>query len=405
MLSLFNTLLISILTLLVYYLYNNYTYWKRRGVCYETPLPIIGNFWGIGRTLHFRDIVIRVYRKFKGQTPFCGFYMFLTKAALILDLELIKHIMIKDFSNFHDRPIFNNVKDDPLTGHLVTLEGEQWRAMRTKLTPVFTSARMKYMFPTVVKVGEIFVKAVGSAAENSKDHMVEIKDLCARFTTDVIGTCAFGIECNSLIDPNAEFRKKGKSIFGESRHGPLVQTFMVTNPKFARRMHMKLFRDDITDFFLNIVRQTVKYRLENNIKRNDFMDLIIELKAKNDELAKESKGIDLSHGLTIEQMAAQTFVFFLAGFETSSTTMSFCLYELARNPEIQEKLRKEILNNLENGELTYEAMNSMKYLEQVIAGNIIIKKILMLIRYNYFIYFRNFTFISCITQFNTQMHE
>ncbi|XP_037815493.1 uncharacterized protein LOC119606164 [Lucilia sericata] len=368
MLSLLSTLLLSIVTLLAVYLYNNYTYWKRRGVCYETPLPLIGNFKGIGKTLHFKDINQRLYSRFKGQTPFCGYYLFLTKAALILDLDLIKHILIKDFANFHDRAIFNNVKDDPLTGHLLTLEGEQWRAMRTKLTPVFTSARMKYMFPTVVEVGQSFAEALNKAVEASSAQVVEIKDLCARFTTDVIGSCAFGIECHSLQDPQAEFRKKGRSIFTEPRHGPLVQTFMITNPKLARKLHMKLFTDHITDFFLNIVRQTVNYRLENNIKRNDFMDLIIELKAKNDEMAKDSKGIDLSQGLTVEQMAAQTFVFFLAGFETSSTTMSFCLYELSRNPEIQEKLRKEILETLEEnkGELSYEGMNAMQYLEQVI---------------------------------------
>ncbi|XP_065367005.1 uncharacterized protein LOC135959839 [Calliphora vicina] len=370
MLTLVSTLLLSVITLLAVYLYNNYTYWKRRGVCYETPLPFIGNFKGIGRTHHFKDINQRLYNRFKGQAPFCGFYLFLNKAVLTLDLDLIKHILIKDFSSFHDRGIFNNVKDDPLTGHLVALEGEQWRAMRTKLTPVFTSARMKYMFPTVVKVGESFAAAMRKEAEDgAADHVVEIKDLCARFTTDVIGTSAFGIDCNSLQDPNAEFRKKGRSIFGDPRHGPLVQTFMITNPKLARKFNMKLFKDNITDFFLNIVRQTVNYRLENNIKRNDFMDLIIELKAKNEDMVRESQGIDLSQGLMVEQMAAQTFVFFLAGFETSSTTMSFCLYELARNPDVQEKLRKEILQTIKEngGELTYENMNAMKYLEQVIA--------------------------------------
>lgn len=364
------TLLISCITLLIVYLYNNYTYWQKRGVCCETPLPLFGNYMGIGRTLHLKDINRRLYNKFKSQTPFCGYYMFFTKAALILDLDLVKHVLIKDFGNFHDRAIFNNVEDDPLTGHLVNLEGEQWRAMRTKLTPVFTSARMKYMFTTVVKVGESLVEALQKAARESLESEVEIRDFCARFTTDVIGTCAFGIECNSLQDPDAEFRKKGKSIFMEPRHGPLVQFFLITNPKLARKLHCKLLPDHVTEFFLNIIKQTVNYRLENNIKRNDFMDLIIELKAKNEETVKASKGIDLSHGLTIEQMAAQTFVFFVAGFETSSTTMSFCLYELSRNLDIQEKLRREILDTIEQaqGELTYEGMNSMKYLEQVVAG-------------------------------------
>jgi cytochrome P450 family 6 len=60
----------------------------------------------------------------------------------------------------------------------------------------------------------------------------------------------------------------------------------------------------------------------------------------------------------------------LAGFETSSTTLSFCLYELAVNPSIQTKLREEIDVTLEKfgGQITYDAVQGMKYLSQVIDG-------------------------------------
>uniref|UniRef100_A0A1I8Q4F9 Cytochrome P450 n=1 Tax=Stomoxys calcitrans TaxID=35570 RepID=A0A1I8Q4F9_STOCA len=369
MLTLMSTLLIATLALLGWYLYNFYTYWKRRGVLQETPLPLVGNYMGAGTKYHMRDINQRLYRKFKGKAPFAGTYVFVRKVALILDLDLIKNILIKDFSNFHDRGGFNNVEDDPLTGHLVALDGEQWRAMRTKLSPVFTSARMKYMFHTVVKVGERFTQVMGEELAKSSDQILEIRDLCARFTTDVIGTCAFGIECNSLKDPNAEFRQKGRDILTRPRHNTLIQLFTLTNGQLAKKLGMKLFPDDLTDFFMNVIRQTVDYRLKNNVKGNDFMDLLIEMKAKDEEMARASKGIDLSHGLTIEQMAAQTFVFFLAGFDTSSTTMAFALYELACNQKIQDELRNEILDSLKlsQGELTYEGLHGMQYLEQVIA--------------------------------------
>ncbi|XP_020798127.1 probable cytochrome P450 6a14 [Drosophila serrata] len=370
---LFTLALLGVVLALAYNFYQNtYTYWARMGVPHETPLPLIGNMKGVGMKYHFRDINQRIYGKFKGKAPIAGMFMFFKRTAMILDLDLIKQVLIKDFHYFQDRGIFNNIRDDPLTGHLLTLEGEEWKSMRQKLTPVFTSGKMKLMSGVVVEVGHQLVDAMDKCVKEASvdDGDVEVKELCARFTTDVIGSCAFGLECYSLKDPNAEFRNKGRMIFEKPRHSMLVQAFIFTNAKLARKLRMKVLPDELTKFFMGAVKSTIDYRLKNGVKRNDFIDQLIELRAEDEEAAKKGKGIDLSKGLTLEQMAAQSFVFFVAGFETSSSTIGFCLYELALHPEIQQRLREEIetvLSNVEGGGITYDALNEMTYLEQVVA--------------------------------------
>jgi cytochrome P450 family 6 len=69
-------------------------------------------------------------------------------------------------------------------------------------------------------------------------------------------------------------------------------------------------------------------------------------------------------------LASQAFIFFVAGFETSSTALSFCLHELALNTEVQERLRNEIDSTLEKyeGKITYDGIQSMPYIDKVIAG-------------------------------------
>ena len=74
--------------------------------------------------------------------------------------------------------------------------------------------------------------------------------------------------------------------------------------------------------------------------------------------------------VTMDVIAAQAFVFYLAGFETTSATMTFCLYELALNPDIQERVQNEIDTVLEKhgGDITYEAISQMEYLDKVVSG-------------------------------------
>lgn len=74
--------------------------------------------------------------------------------------------------------------------------------------------------------------------------------------------------------------------------------------------------------------------------------------------------------LTDQVLASNAFVFFLAGFETTSSTMSFLLLELAANPDIQIAVREEIVHVLHkhNDEVTYESVKDLTYLDMVISG-------------------------------------
>lgn len=366
LLSFLLTTLSGLLIALFLHLRRKLLYWQILGVKCEEPHWVLGNLKGVQTTRGFHEIWQQYYDKFKGSGPFVGFYWFYKPAVFVLEPQLIKSILIKDFQNFTDRGFFHNEKDDPLSGQLFLLDGQKWKNMRNKLSPTFTSGKMKFMFPTVVRVGEEFI-AVFDSMIKENNNIVEVKELLARFTTDVIGTCAFGIECSSLKDPNAEFRVMGRKALVEQRHNRLVIAFMASFTDLARKLHFKQTPDDIEEFFLRIVRETVEYREKNNIRRNDFMDMLIDL--KNQKLLKSEHGDELTN-LTLEEIAAQAFVFFNAGFETSSTTMGFALYELAQNENVQEKARQEILKTFEkyNQEFTYECMKELIYLDQVMAG-------------------------------------
>lgn len=95
--------------------------------------------------------------------------------------------------------------------NLFSLEGLAWRKLRVKLTPVFTSGKMKMMFPILVDRAKELEELLMESAKIG--DIIEIKDLIARFGTDIISSVAFGLEANSLKNPNSIIRTMGKKIF------------------------------------------------------------------------------------------------------------------------------------------------------------------------------------------------
>lgn len=69
--------------------------------------------------------------------------------------------------------------------------------------------------------------------------------------------------------------------------------------------------------------------------------------------------------MTYEEIAAQVFIFYIAGSETSSSTVAYTLYELARNEELMYRTQEDIKTTLEkhNGEISYEAIRDMKFID------------------------------------------
>ncbi|KAM7343839.1 cytochrome P450 6A1-like isoform 2-T2 [Cochliomyia hominivorax] len=336
-------LFIAIVSIALYFLKRNLSYWKVQGIPHEEPELFMGNLSGLRTKKHIGEIVAEYYRKFKGTGPFAGFHIVQRPGVLLLDTQLIKNVLIKDFNNFTDRGLYYNDKSDPLTGHLFFLDGQKWKTLRNKLSPTFTSGKMKYMYPTLLKVADKFIEVLKEKVE--KDPIVDIHSMLGRFTTDIISSCAFGIECNSLTNPNSEFPRLGKKSIMEPRHNAIIMALIDGFPELARKFGMRILPDDVHQFFMKTITDTINYREQHKIQRNDFLNILLEM--KNNENDKSSLG----------------------GFETSSSTVTYALYELSQHQDLQERLRQEVNEFFENnndGCLKYDDLKEMSYLQQVI---------------------------------------
>ncbi|XP_058053773.1 probable cytochrome P450 6a13 [Anopheles bellator] len=292
---------------------------------------------------------------------FYGLFMTLQPAIMITDLELIKTVLIRDFGHFPDHGVYHNERVDPLSAHLFCVEGVRWKTIRSKLTPSFSSGRMRAMFPLVLDVARNFTQFL-RATVGTEGAELDMKDVSARMMIDSVGGCAFGIECNSFHEPESMFRRSGQLVFERPRHSQLVSTVLRLYPAIGHALGLKVNHDEVIEFFSRLVEDTVAMRTTTTTarhgpKRNDLMEMMIELHRQG------SNG-----GLTMDELKAQAFGFFLAGFETSSSNVTFCLYELARNEHCQERARACVLKALRKhgGMMSYEAIADMDYLDRCI---------------------------------------
>lgn len=345
--------LVFVLIIALWLLYKKiFYYWRDLGVP-QFPFTVpYGNSKGLGKDYHLSEFLITYYKKTKAiGAKFSGIYTYLRPVLFVVDLDLVKTIMIKDFNIFPNRGVYSNEKDDPLSAHLFSLENDEWRNLRQKLSPTFTSGKIKTMFGTVTGVSEKLLNAVDQQF-NAKGQF-EVKDTFARFTTDVIASAAFGIDCNCLEDRNSKFYEMGTKLF-ISPQAMVLRIMRSAFRNLSRRLHIKALPEDVTDFYMSITKETVDYREKNpQENRQDFMNMLVQFKKSNI--------------LTVEQIAAQSLIFFLAGYETSSSTMTNCLFELSVNEDIQEKARQSIKAVLaKHGSFTYDAVAEMDYLEQCV---------------------------------------
>lgn len=133
---------------------------------------------------------------------------------------------------------------------------------------------------------------------------------------------------------------------------------------------------DVQDYMVNIVKSQIEFREQNNVSRKDFIQILIQLRntsqinEDNDDWNVQTASDELKT-MSIEQCAAQVFLFYVAGFDTSATTLSYTLYELAKNPRVQRLVQEEIDGTLlkYDGQLSYESIVDMKYVDNCVMGN------------------------------------
>ncbi|KAB0798743.1 hypothetical protein PPYR_06623 [Photinus pyralis] len=358
MLSWFITFFLASLLFRVAYFFitRNYDYWKKRGVPYIKPKPIFGSILevALGRA-HPGKYIGQFYSKF--DSPYFGFFAFKKPYLVITDPELIKTVLIRDFNVFPNRYFVSDKKIDPvMSSGLFAIHNPTWRWLRQKQSPFLSYGKIKLMVPLIQECGDCLKDYIN----DNVGKMVEVKEMSAKYATDVIVRCAFGISANSFVCEDG-FRLAGKTMLSQSFMRSLKIFSYYYAPLLVKIFKFKFIEPSAVDFVREAFLEAYRAREKSGVKnrRQDLIDILIEMKNEGAEF----EGFKLDE----ENLVAQAVTLFSSGFEAAASTLAFTLHELAVNPEIQRKLRAEIKHVVEkDGDVCFSGIQSMKYLNMTI---------------------------------------
>lgn len=358
----------------VMYMSWNHDTFRKMGIDGPKPHPIFGNM-----KMFIDDGIVKtelnMYRKY-GKV--FGMYETYIPALYIADPKLLKDILVKDFKHFVNRRDTFKTSADPITSSMLTqIRDDHWRFVRSTVSPTFSGKKLRQMTPLINDAADKLMQHIDTKIKDDED--IDIKKFIGGYTMDVIASTAFGLDVDSQNNPDDPFTKHAR-MFTDSSSVAVFIVIVFFMPFCSWILHLCNFlgisltkiKPALT-FFGRVTDKALKERRESPGKYNDFLGILAHHDGGDDTKTAEEEqesGDAVStwtrKTLTQDEITGQATLFFVAGYDTTSNTISFVMYHLAIYPEVCEKLLQEIDDKIGGATPNYENVTSLSYLEMCI---------------------------------------
>ena len=318
----------------------------------------------------------------------------MSPALTVSDPQLIKNILVKDFHIFSARQKtgskFKHNLHPILKEQIVALQGDDWKRIRAVMSQAFTSGRIQSILPMVKHcvngLLECLNENVGLGAS------INAKTLYDNFTVDVMAGFAFATQINSHKDPNNLFRR---NIMAKANPNIYRLVLFIILPRYLLKV-MRIYSPTdewANQFFFNVTRDIIEKQSLKKNEFNNFIDLLLNAEKKSEyegnsffaeEDVKIEQGFNIKQNklkgsrkalscsfnkyITKNEILAQSWVIFFGGYETTATALTFALYELALNFDVQQRLHDEIMTAVDkHGNIEPDIVSRLPYLDAVIS--------------------------------------
>ncbi|XP_013142501.1 PREDICTED: cytochrome P450 3A19-like [Papilio polytes] len=225
--------------------------------------------------------------------------------------------------------------------NLFTMKSPLWSTVRRRLTPVFTSAKLRSQQRQFIDKTQQLIQRI--KMDMDRDNKVNLRMVYSDYTTDVVGQTSFGVVSEATLSGRGALRAVTLDFMKFSWWRGLCWAGIFFYPDFNDIFGFTFFPKATTEYFIKMYRQILEQRGGSTI---------VILPEISDEV-----------------LVAQAAIFLQGGFDTTASALAFITYELAHLPDIQDKLYDEMIEikrNSGDAELDIEQLQAAKYLDCVI---------------------------------------
>ncbi|TCD69789.1 hypothetical protein EIP91_006326 [Steccherinum ochraceum] len=290
------------------------------------------------------------------------------------DLKALNHVLTH--STEYRKPLFTKFTLSSILGKgVLVAEGEQHKIQRRAMNPAFGTPQVRELTEIIVdKASELRDLWKTKLSSEGKPTRINVLDGLSRMALDVIGLAGFDYDFGALNpDPSKpnELNTAFKTIFEENESALLAMARIFIPPlrllptersrrvdgalKTMHRIGMELIQQKKAA----ILSETSGSVEKSDFQGKDLLSLLIKANMASD--------VPENMRMSDEDVLAQVPTFIVAGHETTATAVTWCLYSLSQAPEVQMKLRKELLQVTHSTPSMEElTVTALPYLDMVV---------------------------------------
>ncbi|KIM65593.1 hypothetical protein SCLCIDRAFT_1157767 [Scleroderma citrinum Foug A] len=289
------------------------------------------------------------------------------KTIMLFDPKALQHYYVRETWTYTALPSARAAMQRTTGKSVLWSIGEDHRRQRKSLTPAFSHAAIRKLTPIYFDCA-YKTKAAWESIIDSGDSdsaIIEVQNWMSHITLDTIGLAGFSHDFGSLEGKTTAVATVLDTLGSSPSRSVINASFFVLSQVFTALVYFPTKR--------NVLMQEIQQELSKiseqllDKRRKEKEAGIVDGKSGKSVIGLLLKAEDAGEDLHMshEEITAQMKILLLAGYETTSTVLSWALLELARNPAIQAKLREELLAF--SGEPTYDQLtNNLPYLDAVV---------------------------------------